>query len=44
MYETWYTYKDMKQILGVINESKNMANMSNDEKNVQKVSLLKISR
>nr|XP_034176960.1 beta-mannosidase isoform X1 [Osmia lignaria] len=36
MYETGYTYKHMKQILGVINESKNMANMSNDEKNVRK--------
>ncbi|CAL7949982.1 unnamed protein product [Xylocopa violacea] len=35
MYETWYTYKDMKQILGFINESKDMANMA-DEKNAQK--------
>lgn len=37
MYETWYTYKDMKQILGFINESKDMANMANDEKATQKV-------
>ncbi|OAD60396.1 Beta-mannosidase [Eufriesea mexicana] len=36
MYETWYTYKDMKQILGFINESKDMANMANDEKTAQK--------
>ncbi|KOC59716.1 Beta-mannosidase [Habropoda laboriosa] len=36
MYETWYTYRDMKQILGFINESKDMANMANDEKNAQK--------
>lgn len=36
MYETWYTYKDMKEILGFINESKDMANMANDEKNAQK--------
>lgn len=35
MYETWYTYKDMKEILGFINESKDMANMGNDEKHVQ---------
>ncbi|CAK9808196.1 MANBA [Anthophora plagiata] len=36
MYETWYTYGDMKQILGFINESKDMANMTNDEKKAQK--------
>ncbi|XP_068981840.1 beta-mannosidase [Bombus flavifrons] len=36
MYETWYTYKDMKEILGFINESKDMANMANDEKDTQK--------
>ncbi|XP_017879617.1 beta-mannosidase [Ceratina calcarata] len=36
MYEPWYTYKDMKQILGAINESRDMANMSNDERNVEK--------
>ncbi|XP_076234908.1 beta-mannosidase [Calliopsis andreniformis] len=36
MYETWYTYKDMKEILGFINESKDMANMANEEKNAQK--------
>lgn len=40
LYETWYTYKDMKQILGFINESKDMANMANDEKDVQKVDSL----
>lgn len=40
MYETWYTYKDMKEILGFINESKDMANMANDEKDTQKVDLL----
>ncbi|KAF3427623.1 hypothetical protein E2986_08369 [Frieseomelitta varia] len=39
LYETWYTYKDMKQILGFINESKDMANMVNDEKDVQKESM-----
>lgn len=43
MYETWYTYKDMKEILGFINESKDMANMGNDEKHVQEVSLLLIN-
>nr|XP_031833723.1 beta-mannosidase [Nomia melanderi] len=37
MYESWYTYKEMKQILGFINESKDMANVKmNDEKNAQK--------
>ena len=40
LYETWYTYKDMKHILGFINESKDMANMANDEKDVQKVDSL----
>lgn len=32
MYESWYTYTDMKQILGAINESRDMANMTNDER------------
>ncbi|XP_043254895.1 histone-lysine N-methyltransferase, H3 lysine-79 specific-like [Colletes gigas] len=36
MYETWYTYKDMKEILCFINESKDMANTANDSKNAQK--------
>lgn len=43
MYETWYTYKDMKQILGFINESKDMANMANDDKNAQTVCVLLFS-
>ncbi|XP_076284235.1 beta-mannosidase [Lasioglossum baleicum] len=36
MYESWYTYKEMKDILGFINESKDMANVGKDEKNAQK--------
>ncbi|XP_076384002.1 beta-mannosidase [Megalopta genalis] len=36
MYESWYTYKEMKQILSFINESKDMANVGKDEKNAQK--------
>ncbi|XP_076657377.1 beta-mannosidase [Halictus rubicundus] len=36
MYESGYTYKEMKEILGFINESKDMANVGKDEKNAQK--------
>ncbi|XP_078033750.1 beta-mannosidase [Augochlora pura] len=36
MYESWYTYKEMKEILSFINESKDMANVGKDEKNAQK--------
>ncbi|XP_053986263.1 beta-mannosidase [Hylaeus volcanicus] len=39
MYESWYTYEYMKQILGFINESKDMANVTNNEKYSQKNSL-----